>query len=104
MKISNKIVMDAVQKVSHKSSRLTGNAIGVAEELLNPLIGHLHEMVFIEPADILHRKMCQDESDDDGDDKGPSVIDISKKKNKMPSKIQRGRSGDKGSKDDDNHN
>jgi hypothetical protein len=30
----------------------------------------------------------QDESDDDGDDKGPTVIDISKKKNKMPSKIQ----------------
>ncbi len=46
----------------------------------------------------------QDESDDDGDDKGPKVIDISKKKNKMPSNIQRGRSGDKRSKVDDNHN
>ena len=46
----------------------------------------------------------QDESDDDGDDKGPKVIDISKKKNKMTSKIQRGRSGDKRSKVDDNHN
>ena len=46
----------------------------------------------------------QDDSDDDGDDKGPKVIDKSKKNNKMPSNIQRGRSGDKRSKVDDNHN
>jgi hypothetical protein len=46
----------------------------------------------------------QDDSDDDGDDNGPTVLDISKKKDKMPSKIQRGSSGDKRSKDDDNHN
>ena len=44
----------------------------------------------------------QDESDDDSDDDGPTVIDISKKKKKMPSKIQHGKSGDKRSKDDDN--
>ena len=29
----------------------------------------------------------QDESDDDSDDDGPTVIDISKKKKKMPSRI-----------------
>ncbi len=46
----------------------------------------------------------QDDSDDDSDDKGPKVIDKSKKNNKMPSNIQRGRNGDKRSKDDDNHN
>ena len=46
----------------------------------------------------------QDESDNDGDDKEPTVIDISNKKTKMSSKIQRGRSGDKRSKNDDNHN
>ncbi len=57
MKISNKIVIDALQEVSDKSSRLTGNALGVAEELFNPLIGHLHEMVLIEPANIFSREM-----------------------------------------------
>ena len=62
MKISNKIVMDAVQEVPDKSSRLTGNALGVAKNLLNPLIGHLHEKVLIEPANIFHREMhCDSE-------------------------------------------
>ena len=46
----------------------------------------------------------QDESDDDSDDDGPTVIDISKKKKKMPSRIHRGRSGERRSKDDDNDN
>jgi len=60
---SSKIISDAVQEVSDKSSRFIGNALGVAEELLNPLIRHLHEMVFIEPADILRRKMQCDSKD-----------------------------------------
>ena len=57
MDISNEIVMDAVQEVSDKSSGLTGNAFGVAKELFSPLIGHLHDMVFIEPPNIFCREM-----------------------------------------------
>ena len=46
----------------------------------------------------------QDESDDDSDDDGPTVIDISKKKQKMPSRINWGRSGERRSKDNNNDN
>ncbi len=63
MNISNKFVTDAMQEVSEKSSRLTGNALGIAKEFLNPLIGHLHEVVLIEPTDILCREMRCDRED-----------------------------------------
>ena len=46
----------------------------------------------------------QDESEDEGDDDGPTVIDVSKKKKKMPSRIHRGRSGERRSKGGDNNN
>ncbi len=46
-----------MQEVSEKSIRLTGNALGITKELLNPFVGHLHEVVFIEPTDILHGEM-----------------------------------------------
>ncbi len=52
-----------MQDVSDKSIRLTGNALGIAEELLNPLVGHLHEVVLVEPANILHREMQCDRED-----------------------------------------
>jgi hypothetical protein len=57
MNISNKFVTDAMQEVSDKSICLTGNALGIAEELLNPFVGHLHEVVLVEPANILRKKM-----------------------------------------------
>ena len=57
MNISDEFVTGAMQEVSDKSIRLTGNALGVAKELLNPLVGHFHEMVFIEPTNILCREM-----------------------------------------------
>ena len=63
MNISNKFVTDAMQEVSEKSSRLTGNALGIAKELLNPFVGHLHEVVFVEPTDILHGEMRCDRKD-----------------------------------------
>ena len=44
------------------------------------------------------------ESDSDSNDDGPTVIDVSKKKQKMPSRINRGRSGERRSKDDNNNN
>ena len=53
MNISNKFVMDAMQEVSEKSISLTGNALGITKELLNPFVRHLHEVVFIEPTNIL---------------------------------------------------
>ena len=46
----------------------------------------------------------QDESEDDSDDDRPTVIDISKKKKKMPSRIHRGKSGERRSKGGDNNN
>jgi hypothetical protein len=43
----------------------------------------------------------QDSSDGDISDDGPTVIDVSKKKQKMPSRIHRGRSKERRSKDDE---
>ncbi len=63
MKNSNKIKTDGVQEVSDKSSRLTGNALAVAEELFNLLIGHLHEVVLVEPANVLCSEMGCDRKD-----------------------------------------
>jgi hypothetical protein len=63
MNISNKFVTGAMQEVSDKSIRLTGNALGIAEELLNPLIRHLHEVVLVESAHIFFGKVrcdCKD--------------------------------------------
>ena len=44
------------------------------------------------------------ESDSDSNDDGPTVIDVSKKKKKMPSRIHRGKSGERRSKGGDNNN
>ena len=57
MNISNKFVMDAMQEISEKSIRLTGNTLGISKKLLNPFIRHLHEVVLIEPANILRREI-----------------------------------------------
>ena len=63
MNISNEFVAGAMQEVAGKSIRLTGNALGIAEELHNPLIRHLHEVVLAEPTHILLGKVqcdCED--------------------------------------------
>lgn len=46
----------------------------------------------------------QDDSDGGISDDGPTVIDVSKKKQKMPSRINRGRSVERRSRDDDSGN
>jgi hypothetical protein len=43
--------------VSDKSSRLTGDALGVAKEFLYFIFGHLHKMVLVEPANVLCREV-----------------------------------------------
>ena len=63
MNISNDFVTDTMQAVSDKSSRLTGNALGIAEELLDALVGHLHEEILVEPTNILRGKMRCDHDD-----------------------------------------
>ena len=63
MNISEEFVTGAMQEVSDKSIRLTGDALGVAEELLNPLVRDLHEMVLVEPTNILCREMRCDRKD-----------------------------------------
>ena len=44
------------------------------------------------------------DSDSDSNDDGPTVIDVSKKKQKMPSRVNRGRSGERRGKDNGNDN
>jgi hypothetical protein len=44
----------------------------------------------------------KDDSEEHSEDDGPTVIDVSKKKKKMPSRIHRGRSGERRSKGGDN--
>ncbi len=51
------------QELSDKSIRLTGNAPRFPEELLNPFVGHLHEMVLVEPTHIFLREMRRDRED-----------------------------------------
>jgi len=63
MNISGEFVTDVMQEVSDKSIRLTGDALGVAEELLNPFVRHFHEMVLVEPTDILCREVRCDRKD-----------------------------------------
>ena len=63
MNISHEFVAGAMQEVAGKSIRLTGNALGIAEELHNPLIRHLHEVVLVEPAHIFFRKVRCDRKD-----------------------------------------
>ena len=63
MNISNKFVTDAMQGVSEKSIRLTRNALGITKELVNPFVGHLHEVVFVEPTNILRGEMRCDRED-----------------------------------------
>jgi hypothetical protein len=43
----------------------------------------------------------KDNSEEHSEDDGPTVIDVSKKRKKMPTKINRGKGGNKRSKDDD---
>ena len=63
MNISNEVVTVQTQDVSDKSIRLTGNAPGISEELLNPFVGHLHEMVLVEPTHIFVIEMRRDRKD-----------------------------------------
>ncbi len=52
-----------MQEVSDKSSRLTGNALHVAEELFDLLIGHFHEVILVKPANVLRNKVGCDSED-----------------------------------------
>ena len=61
--ISDKIKTDAVLEVSDKSSCLIGKPIMIANRFLNLLVWHLHEMVLIEPANILGREVGCDRED-----------------------------------------
>ncbi len=52
-----------MQEVSDKSSSLTGDALHVAKELFDLLIGHFHEVILVKPANVLCNEVGCDRED-----------------------------------------